>query len=535
MRNLVKTSTLLLLMSLAACCASFAKVIIRGKIHNYDGKSIVYYHPVVEGIYTPYGKEIQPAANGSFHIEFEAEGYGSARISYQQVVYRFFHDSNSQIYVEIREKEKKPRKRIPGERIFLKADSVKQATTIRISGDYEAINRFYNRNLRSSYFTTSMVDGNYYSWLICNAATPASALAILDSLSQREVQQINQLPWHISPENPDADKKQAEIRNFLVNEVRAFYGAVFLNGMFLKRKQQILAQKLDSTAQPNLYNRSWEQLVEKMSDEVKQHIEPLPNSPDYLDLMESLPHALSSYRQYSFPQNPTTPLDQVVLDRLFNYDTTLFRDEKSRFAYELKGLHLYLNDQLFYSPALLHAVYDLQAKHPHSANLDFYKPQIEKLKKSLVAAQRSFDDGTIIKGRYNSFAQLLKRFEGKTVLIDIWATWCHPCVEEFNHKASIAPFIKSGALEVLYISIDKPQWEDRWKQSIKINQLEGNHFRADAIFIEDMWKAIGDDTGLIPRYVLIDKQGKIFKSTAARPSAGDALIKQVESLIAGTE
>lgn len=88
---------------------------------------------------------------------------------------------------------------------------------------------------------------------------------------------------------------------------------------------------------------------------------------------------------------------------------------------------------------------------------------------------------------------------------------------------------------MLYISIDKPQWEDRWKQSIKINQLEGNHFRADTPFIEDMWKAIGDHTGLIPRYVLIGKQGKIFKSTAARPSAGDALTKQLQSLIAGTE
>ncbi len=221
----------------------------------------------------------------------------------------------------------------------------------------------------------------------------------------------------------------------------------------------------------------------------------------------------------------------MVTNRLFKYDTSLFRDKKARFAYELSGIQLYLNDQLFYSPDLLHAVYDLQTKYPTSTHFDFYKEKIEKLRNSLETSSQDFRNAKIIQANYNSFDNLLKRFEGKNILIDIWATWCHPCIEEFKHKAIIQPFIENDKIEMLFISIDKPQWEDRWRQSIKINELQGNHFRADKKFIEDMWSVIGDFKGAIPRYVLIDKEGKIFKSTAARPSEGNQLIQQIELLI----
>jgi hypothetical protein len=84
---------------------------------------------------------------------------------------------------------------------------------------------------------------------------------------------------------------------------------------------------------------------------------------------------------------------------------------------------------------------------------------------------------------------------------------------------------------MLYISIDKREWKNRWLQSIKINELQGNHFRADKEFIDNMWDVIGGYTSAIPRYVLIDKEGRIFKSSAARPSDGDDLLQQIELMI----
>lgn len=529
----MKFGFLLLFVTLFTGSTAWGKVSIRGKILEYDGKSLVYYHPTIEGIFAPYGKQVKPAGNGTFRIEYENAGYGNIRISYKGVVYRFFHDSDSEIYFEIKEKEKRTRRRIPGEKIFFVSDSIKQAITVEISGDYQDINRFYNRNLRSSYFTTQMVDGNYYSHLVYSALTPTSAMAIIDSLARIEIEQINRLPWRINLENRALQKKDEEIRAFLINEVHAFYGAIFLNGTFLKRKYHVFKLMADSSARPDIYNRGWEISIEDLAAQTKANLKAAPNSPDYLEFMESMAYTLSAYRQYDFPQDPTATLDEMVIDRLFKYDTALFKDEKSRFAYELSGLRRYLNDQLFFSPTLLHSVYDLQAKYPDSKNLEFYAPQIEKLRASLAASQQPFGKARIIGANYDSFGDLIKRFEGENVLVDIWATWCHPCIADFQYKSSLAPFVEAGQIEILYISIDKRQWDDRWRQSIKINALAGNHFRADPEFIKDMWKVIGDYQGAIPRYVLIDRQGKIFKSTAARPGEGSALAEQIRSLVDG--
>jgi thiol-disulfide isomerase/thioredoxin len=507
------------------------KVIISGKISGYDGKSIVYYNPTIEGIFTPYWKEIKPTGNGTFKIEFENEGYGNTRVTYKKISYRFFHDTNSKIYFDINDIKSKSKTRITGARVFLFSDSLKQITINKITGDYEAVNRFYNKNLRSSYFTTQMVDGNYYSNLIFNCESTSSALALLDSLMQIELAQINQLPNPINIETSNAEIKAKEIQDFLVNEVHAFYGAIFLNGMFLKRKDHVIKTMVDSTAKPDVYNHEWEVLIERLSEQTKKNLRPIPNSPDYIDFMESMAYTLSSYKQYNFPQNPTRSLDDELTNRLFKYDTSLFFNKNARFAYELSGVQRFLNDQLFYSPALLHAIYDLQSKYPTSSHFQFYEEKIETLKNSLFVSKQEFKKAKIIRSNFNSFDDLVKRFIGKNILIDIWATWCHPCVEEFKYKGVIQPFIENDKIEMLYISIDKPQWEDRWQQSIKINELQGNHFRADKKFIDDMWTAIGDYKGAIPRYVLVNKEGEIIQRTAARPSNGNELIRQIESMV----
>jgi thiol-disulfide isomerase/thioredoxin len=506
-------------------------VSIKGKIIGYDGKSIVYYHPTIEGIYTPYWKEIKPSSNGTFKIEFENQGYGNTKISYKNSYYRFFHDTDSKIYFEIKELKGGTKRRIPGNKIFVFADSLKQLSTIRIAGDYDAINKFYNRNMRSSYATTHLVDGTYYSDLIYKTKSLITALAVLDSLKKIEIDQIDKIPIAIDRENKSDEDREKEIKKFLINEVHAFYGAVFLNGMFLKRKDQVIKKLTDSTSNPNVYNPDWEVLVERLIEQAKADLDVIPNSPDYVDFMQAMAYAQESYKQYDFPQNPSMSLDEMVMQRLFNYDTTLFHDRKARFAYELAGLQLYLNDQLFYSPALLHAVYDLQSKHPGSIHFEFYNDRIDKLKYSLEKSKEDFRGAKIIHAKFDSFGELLNRFAGKNVLIDIWATWCHPCIEEFSHKTMIQTFMESDKLDVLYISIDKPEWADRWKQSIRINELQGSHFRADRAFITDMWNVIGDFKGAIPRYVLVDKAGKIFRSTAARPSEGNKLMNQIEELI----
>jgi thiol-disulfide isomerase/thioredoxin len=489
----------------------------------------VHYRPTLDGIYSPYSKEVKPTSNGTFKIEFENEGLGVTTLSYKGTLYRLLHDTNSTISVEIKDVNEQP-KSVSMQRYFVYKDSLKQTYKTKFSGDFEAINNFYNRNLRTSYSTTQIVDGHYYSNLIFQASSTASALAIFDSLIQVEVKQINQLPQLMNAENPAVALKESEIRNFLINEVRTFYSGVFLNAMFLKRRSHNIKVLTDTINKADDYNRDWEILIEKLYEQAKTSIKPSPNSPDYLEFMESMAYTLSEYKNYQFTQQ-TTNLDEMVVNRLLKYDTALFHDGKTRLAYELSGMQQFLNDQLYYSPGLLHAVYDVLEKNPTSIHLDFYKNNIDKLKNSLAVAQGEFKDAKFIRGNIDSFVELINRFVGKPLLIDIWATWCFPCIEDFKHKEVIQPLLDSKSIEVLFISLDKKEWEDRWKQSVKLNELRGHHIRADQTLKDSMWETIGGEIGVIPRYVLVDRDGKIVYYTAARPSSPNLLREQLESIL----
>ncbi len=494
------------------------QVVLHGRIHDYDGESVVYYRPVLDGISAPYSIEVHPTFGGRFKVQYNSSGLGSMTLSYKGVVFRLLHDDNAEIFLEIKDPARMEETRVKDR--FLHNHDIKQKILISLKGAYEAVNRFYNSSVRTSYYIPNLVDGIAPSHLVNSASTPTLALRMIDSLAQIEIKRIRELPWPVPAETERPSPSEEDVRSFLIDEVRAFYSNVFLNAIFLKRKDHIIAGLRDSIAAPDIYNREWEVVIEQFLEDLSTNLTARPNSPDYTNLMEAMVYTHTHYQEYEFPQTPGKTNDEFVLDSFFNFDTLLFRDTQTQFAWQLRCTNIFSQNQLYYSPVLLHALYQLKAAHPHAAHLEFYAPQIAKIEASLERAKRPYGREKIIGGNVDSFSELVERFKGENLLVDIWATWCHPCIADFQHKEAIMPFVEKGQLAVLYISIDKPQWDDRWRQSIKINQLAGHHFRADESFIEDMWAVIGDYEGAIPRYVLIDKEGKIFKRTAARPGAG---------------
>ena len=92
-------------------------------------------------------------------------------------------------------------------------------------------------------------------------------------------------------------------------------------------------------------------------------------------------------------------------------------------------------------------------------------------------------------------------FKGKPLLVNLWATWCAPCVKELPTLDELA---SSGAIEVLAVSQDMdPQGAvDAFLSSKKVGRFAAYHDPDMALS-----GALGPDT-VLPTSILYDAGGK---------------------------
>lgn len=106
----------------------------------------------------------------------------------------------------------------------------------------------------------------------------------------------------------------------------------------------------------------------------------------------------------------------------------------------------------------------------------------------------------------------LASFKGKPVYIDIWATWCMPCIKEIPDLKKLE---KEFHNSITFVSIAYNDDKARWEKYIKDENLGGVQlFTTDSnVSFFKEYNVAG-----IPRFILIDKEGKIIDSNAKRPS-----------------
>ena len=111
----------------------------------------------------------------------------------------------------------------------------------------------------------------------------------------------------------------------------------------------------------------------------------------------------------------------------------------------------------------------------------------------------------------------LEDFRGKYVYIDVWATWCGPCRTEIPFLKKLEEKYHQKNIVFISLSIDQLKDIEKWKKLIKDKELGGVQVFADndwnSQFVKDY-----NITG-IPRFILIDPNGKIVKADAPRPSS----------------
>jgi thiol-disulfide isomerase/thioredoxin len=109
----------------------------------------------------------------------------------------------------------------------------------------------------------------------------------------------------------------------------------------------------------------------------------------------------------------------------------------------------------------------------------------------------------------------LKSLRGKYVYIDVWATWCGPCIQQFPFLENLEKEFKDK-IHFVSLSIDRPEDKKAWQTLVKEKNLQGIQLLATQGPQSEFIKKF--NISGIPRFIIIDPQGKIAFGDAKAPN-----------------
>ena len=102
-----------------------------------------------------------------------------------------------------------------------------------------------------------------------------------------------------------------------------------------------------------------------------------------------------------------------------------------------------------------------------------------------------------------AFKNILKKYKGKILVIEVWASWCGDCVKAMPKVKELQA--NNPNVSYLFLSADKTA--DKWKIGIEKHELKGDHYMMNDGMKGVFGKTI--DLDWIPRYIIVNKTGKI--------------------------
>ena len=113
--------------------------------------------------------------------------------------------------------------------------------------------------------------------------------------------------------------------------------------------------------------------------------------------------------------------------------------------------------------------------------------------------------------------QALSQWQGKTVLVNFWAPWCNPCIEEIPELSELQSIATPKNIQIIGIGIDS---------AVNISEFASKHQIQYPIYIADtqgveLARKFGNESGGLPFSVLIGPNGDIKKTYLGRLKLGE--------------
>jgi thiol-disulfide isomerase/thioredoxin len=119
----------------------------------------------------------------------------------------------------------------------------------------------------------------------------------------------------------------------------------------------------------------------------------------------------------------------------------------------------------------------------------------------------------------------------KLRLINVWATWCGPCVQEFSDLVIIDRIYRSRQFEFISVNVDKLSRKESVLKFLKKNEASNKNFMFKSENIYDLIEAIDPAwQGALPYSLLIEPGGNIIYRVQ-----GTIDVMKVRKLIVGSK
>jgi len=140
---------------------------------------------------------------------------------------------------------------------------------------------------------------------------------------------------------------------------------------------------------------------------------------------------------------------------------------------------------------------------------------------NIIPDRKPFDKTTIkLVGTNNTTLTLddvFKKNKGKILVLDLWASWCVPCIIEFPALEKTKKYFAAKKIAFVGISLDLDTKDKNWKDMIVKSKIGNtNQFRVaqrSNKLVNKLYKIES-----IPRYLVFDKNGMLINDNFSRPS-----------------
>ncbi len=255
-------------------------------------------------------------------------------------------------------------------------------------------------------------------------------------------------------------------------------------------------------------------------DSLFLNFDPAIMSNSYVDLINEVRNFM--YLNISKAMHPT----ELAMKEITFYEMNLSKKAKDILLTNTIMQHLQSRNELLlqsYLPLYFKEVKTYGLKQRAQASYDKIKDYmpIDLTKPTpLPETDRLIADSKILE-------EIRAKHKGKIVYIDFWATWCKPCVRQFEHSRRLKQEMQYK--DVAFVYFCAMSKEDAWQKMVKEHDLAGDHYLLNDEEYASLSKIFAQRG--FPHYSLLDANGIIAYRNAKRPSEMGELMMDMQSLL----